>query len=177
METIIKNSIPAVKFESVERYFANCIEESIEALDECDFSGLEWYSDCSLDDYFTELEPLYTDNGEYIGDGFNMIFGKVVLNDDTRDDLEKAFENARECVYNSAMINFSERVWKEVKDYTPYPAGTECATNFQKWCECGEMNSRFDDDVQGIHIYKIYDNQLQKNVINVIFEDEKIYRY
>jgi hypothetical protein len=96
METIITTSIPAVKFNDVESYFANCLSESIAALDNNDFANLQWYADCTLEQYFAEMQELWTDEGEYLGEGFNMIFAKIVLNDDTRADLENAFNAARD---------------------------------------------------------------------------------
>lgn len=176
MEKIITTQIPSDKFADVRRYFSDCLYESIGALDSDDFELLEWYEDCSLDDYFAEKQELWTDKGEYLGEGFDMIFAKIVLNDDTRDDLENAFEQARNDEYESALEDFASRVWEEVKDYTPYDDDDPRSSNFAEWCQNGEMNSRFDDDVDGLHIYKIFTDSRKKNAINVIFADDKIYR-
>lgn len=110
METIITTSIPAVKFHDVVSYFANCLSESIAALDNNDFANLQWYADCTLEEYFVEMQELWTDEGEYLGEGFNMIFAKIVLNDDTRADLENAFNAARDKEFKEACANW-------VKDY------------------------------------------------------------
>lgn len=99
METIITKSVPAIHFDDVKAYFANCISESINALDNNDFASLAWYADCTLDDYFTEKEDLWSDEGEHLGEGFNMIFAKILLNDDTRADLENAFNAARDAEF------------------------------------------------------------------------------
>lgn len=177
MERIITTSIPAIDFDDVRNYFANCLSESIAALDSEDFEHLEWYENCDIDDYFVEKQQLWSDEGEYLGEGFSMIFAKIVLNDDTREDLERAFEEARDSEYESALESFAARYWDEVKDYTPYDEGDPRATDFDVWCQEGEMNSRFDDDEAGVHVYKMYTNSSEDTVINVIFADDKIYRY
>lgn len=175
-ETIITTSIPSDKFAEVRKYFSHCLSESIGALDSDDFESLEWYENCNLDDYFTEKQELWSDMGEYLGEGFDMIFAKIILNDDTRDDLENMFEQARDNEYESALEDFASHVWEEVKDYTPYNEDDPRSSNFDEWCQNGEMNSRF-DDVDGVHIYKIFTNSEKKTAINVIFADDKIYRY
>ena len=174
---IIKTSIPAEKYDGVVSYFAMCIGESIAALDNSDFASLEWYADCTLDDYFTEMPDLWSDEGEHLGNGFNMTFAKVILNDDTREDLENAFEKARESEYEEALERFSDRVWDEVKDYTPYDDDDPLSSDFEKWCEQGEMNSCFVDANVGVTIYKIWEDSSRKQAINVIFADGKMYRY
>lgn len=79
MEKIIRNSneISAFDNEKIEKFFADCIEESINALDSKDFDSLEWYEDCQLEDYYAEMEDLWSDEGEHLGNGFNMIWAKI----------------------------------------------------------------------------------------------------
>lgn len=177
MEKIITKEIQSTDFDSIRSYFNACLSESIGAIDKQDFEHLEWYADCSFDDYFTEIQEIWSENGEFLGNGFDMIFAKIILNDATRSILENLFEYAREFVYDQELENFASRAWEECKDYTPYDADDERATNFEKWCENGEMNSCFCNDVDGIVVYKIWENQERKQAINVFFCDDKIYRY
>ena len=181
MERIIinQNDITAIDEGKIERYFKDCLEESINALDSKDFESLEWYEDCALQDYFAEMPDLWTDNGEHLGDGFNMIWAKIIYNEDTENKLDELFENAREKVFNTAIEDFSDRLWEEVKDYTPYSEDNELSTNYEKWLEDGEMNSCFlsENEAAGHKIYKMYTNVNHDNCITVIFEDNRIYRY
>lgn len=109
MEKIIRNSNEISAFDKgkIEKYFADCIEESINALDSKDFDSLEWYEDCNLQDYFAEMQDLWSDEGEHLGNGFDMIWAKILYNEDTENVLDNLFENARKKVYNTAIESFS----------------------------------------------------------------------
>ena len=177
MEKIIKTSIASIDFDNIRKYFENSLTKRIAALDADDFSSLEWYADCTLDDYFTEVPELWSDEGERLGEGFDMIFAKIILNDETREDLENIFEEAREKEYNKAAENFANREWELCKDDTPYDDDDPRSYNFEKWCEDGEFGSYFLDSETGVKIHKIWETAEHKQAINVFFDDNIIYRY
>lgn len=113
MERIIKtnNEISVLDYANIETFFANCIGESIAALDSSSTDYVEylnWYEDCTIEDYFTEMPDLWTDSGEHLGEGFNMIFAKILYNKDTAKTLNRLFESARDKEYNAALTEYNE---------------------------------------------------------------------
>lgn len=148
----------------------NCVRDS--------FEDIEWYEDCRFQDYFQCLEEIWDENDNKVGEGLNFISFSLVINEANIEEIEEIFEEVRDKVYEEKLGEFSERCWEEHQYCTPYDKEDPRSYNFDKWCEEGEMNSRFDDDVDGIHIYKIWSNSLRNNAINVIYDEDGIlHRY
>jgi len=99
---IISNNINGFQFNELRDYMQNCIEESIAALDSSDTEHIEWYKDCEMEDYFAEWQEIW-DGDTKIGEGLDTLTHKFVLNDDTRDDFERAFEEARDEAYENKL--------------------------------------------------------------------------
>lgn len=173
----IKTKIESLDVETIKNYFYNALDESMYCVRDS-FEALEWYEDCRFEDYFNVLEEIWDDNDTKIGEGLNFISFSLIVNDDNRHELEELFEEVREKVYNEQIEAFSNRCWEEHQYCTPYNSEDVRSYDFGKWCEDGEMNSRFDDDVDGRHIYKIWSNSLKNNAINVIYDEDGIlHRY
>lgn len=161
--------------EQIATMFVDWIGESIGCVMDS-YDDLEWYEDCSFSDYFVELQEIFSDNDERLGEGLDFISFKVIVNEDTLPVLEEIFDAARSDAYESKMKDFASSLYDEVKDYSPYPEEDPCAYDFEEWCEKGEMNSVFVDET-GRRIYKIWENCLKRDCINVYIEDNKVYRY
>lgn len=172
----IKTTINAIEKEQICNMFADWIEESMTCVMDS-YENLEWYENCEFDDYFTELQEIYTDQDELVGEGLDFVSFKVVVNEETKPILEELFESAREKVYDIKMEQFADAFWEDAKDYTPYDDNDPRSYDFNRWCEDGEMNSYFVDDSIGRKVYKIFADSSKTNCINVIFDECKIYRY
>lgn len=172
----IITTINAIEKEQICNMFADWLEESMTSVMDS-YSNLEWYEDCEFDDYFTELQEIYTGQDELVGEGLDFISFKVVVNEETKTILEELFESAREKAYDNKMCDFADAFWEDAKDYTPYDDNDPRSYDFDRWCEDGEMNSYFVDVDRGIKVYKIWEDSSKTNCINVIFDEGKIYRY
>lgn len=100
MEKIIERELTAFEKTDLINYMESCISESMNCLDSTDIEHIEWYKDCTFGDYFNELQELWSDEGERLGYGIDMISAKIVLTDDNKEDFENCFEIARERAYN-----------------------------------------------------------------------------
>lgn len=109
--TIITDIISTMQFIELRDYMQNLISESMKALDSHDAKSVMWYRDCSLDDYFTEWQEIW-DGDVKVGEGIGTIAHKFVLNDDTRADFERAFEEAREAAYEEYV---NDRCMKRIE--------------------------------------------------------------
>ena len=107
--TIITENINSLQFIELRDCMQQCIEESMKALDSRDAESLMWYEDCSMNDYFYELQEIY-DDGTRVGEGIDTNSHSFVLNDDTRIDFENAFEQARDAAFESVMKDLGEKI-------------------------------------------------------------------
>lgn len=94
---IISKSIDSLTFHDLVNYFVYCLDESMSAVSDSK-EHLAWYKDCEIEDYFTEMQELWTDNDERLGEGFNIISAKIIYNEDTAADCKAAFLQARDQV-------------------------------------------------------------------------------
>ena len=83
-------SINTTLYVEVVSFFRNLLRESIQA---CAAENVIEYKTITIDDFYSDWDILDQD-GEDI-EGINIISDFIVLNDDTRADLERAFEEAR----------------------------------------------------------------------------------
>ena len=88
---MIITSINSILYVEVVSFFRNLIRESINT---CDKEGVIEYKTIAIDDFYSDWDILDQD-GEDI-EGIDIISDFIVLNDDTRTDLERAFEKARD---------------------------------------------------------------------------------
>lgn len=102
---IIEKNISTLEFIELRNFMQSCINESLHCL-AFNPEDIEWYKDCSMDDYFTEWTELWDDSGSKIGEGLDTIAHTFILNDDTRADFEKAFVQARDNAYNDYMTEY-----------------------------------------------------------------------
>ena len=125
----IITTINAIEKEQICNMFADWIEESMTCVMDS-YESLEWYESCDFDDYFTELQEIYTDQDELVGEGLDFISFKVVVNEETKPILEELFESAREKVYDIKMEQFADALlYEEVCEYL-------CPKNkFRQWQE------------------------------------------
>ena len=102
-------SINSILYLEVVSFFRNLLRESIQA---CAPEDVIEYKTITIDDFYSDWDILDQD-GEDI-EGINIISEFIVLNDDTRADLERAFEEARdeeveaffnECYYYTGQPN------------------------------------------------------------------------
>lgn len=103
----IITTINAIEKEQICNMFADWIEESMNCVMDS-YENLEWYESCDFDDYFAELQEIYTDQDELVGEGLDFISFKVVVNEETKPILEELFESAREKVYDIKMEQFAD---------------------------------------------------------------------
>lgn len=89
----IENALTALQFAELERFMFNVISESMKSLPPCGRKGVVWYKGCGFEDYFAELDEIWSD-GEFVGCGIDTVSNRFVLNDETRPDFERAFMNA-----------------------------------------------------------------------------------
>lgn len=66
-----------------------------ESIFTCPPEDRAWYKDCTMEDYFTWQE-IYDDNGEFLGEGLDVISAAYIINDETKADFEECFEQARD---------------------------------------------------------------------------------
>mgnify|MGYP006864373676 CR=1 FL=1 len=173
----IKTKIESLDVESIRNYFHKALDESMYCVRDS-FEDLEWYEDCRFQDYFQCLEEIWDENDNKVGEGLNFISFSLVIDETNIEEIEGIFEEVRDTVYAENMGAFSNKCWEEHQYCTPYDKEDTRSYDFDKWCEDGEMNSRFDDDVDGLHVYKIWSNTLRNNAINVIYDEDGIlHRY
>ena len=114
MNNIITKNIGAHEFEELCECIKECIRQSIH------YSGNEekisWFKDCTMDEYFYNLTDIYDEFDVKVGEGLDTIDHKFVLNDDTHEDFEKAFEQARDNAYEEAVMNAIDAI-QEVEDF------------------------------------------------------------
>lgn len=110
-------------------------------------------------------------------------FGEMTFNDFVErvenkysEDEEAEFYDILERVYDDKREVFADMAWEDLQYATPYDDDDERATDFLKWCEQGEFGSCFVAD-NGYKIYKIWEDGQGSDVINVMFADNKLYRY
>lgn len=106
---MITTSITSILYVEVVSFFRNLLRESIQA---CAPENVIEYKTITIDDFYSDWDILDQD-GEDI-EGINIISEFIVLNKDTRPDLERAFEEARdeeieaffnECYYYTGQPN------------------------------------------------------------------------
>ena len=67
-----------------------------------------------MEDYFQEWTEIWNNQDEKVGEGIDTIAHKFVLNDDTRADFERAFNDAK----SNAIDEYIESIQDEISDYT-----------------------------------------------------------
>ena len=116
---IITENINGLQFNELVVTMQTMIEESIACLwynDKKDYlSQLAWYKDCKMEDYFNVWTEIWDDEDGKIGEGLDTIAHKFVLNDDTRDDFESAFEQARDEAFEARLKEIAEEI-EEIDD-------------------------------------------------------------
>lgn len=113
METkIITENINGLLFNELRDCMQSMIVKSMKALDPHDSDYHDWYEDCTMEDYFHEWTEIW-DEDEKVGDGIDTIAHKFVLNDDTRADFERAFNDAK----SNAIDEYIESIQDEISDY------------------------------------------------------------
>jgi hypothetical protein len=158
--------------EELVNFIKNCMEESMRCVD--NLRDLEWYESCNMEDYFTEWTEIWDENDNFIGEGLDTIAHKYVLNEDTRNDFESAFNEAREDAYNTVYAEFSDKVYNSVSGNTQYPEDDERSHDFDAWASEGEHNSCFVDK-DGTYYYKI--REKDDDWVIVYFVDGLLLRY
>lgn len=94
---IISNNINAIQLNEVSDFMRRLILESLYSLEGLSDiqENVEWYKNCTMDEYFTEWVQIWDEDDDFIGEGLDTIAHKFVLNDDTRPSFMAAFEQAR----------------------------------------------------------------------------------
>lgn len=103
MNNFVKGNITAIQFNELRDFMQRMIEESMRMLDPHDTEHLMWYKDCTMQDYFQVWTELWDDEDGKVGEGVDTIAHKFVLNDETRSDFERAFEQARDDAFESVI--------------------------------------------------------------------------
>ena len=103
---IIKEKLTALQFNELEDFLQTVVlRESFATWAE---DKIEYLATVEMDDYFLPEYPEFeTDDGEYLGKGIDTISNKYILNDETRDDIVRAFNMARDAAYEE---------WKEERE-------------------------------------------------------------
>jgi len=165
----------SLKYNELFNEMKDWIIESINCLGYLE--DVERYEDISIEDYGI-VEDVWDDEGNMCGQGVNFINCSIILNEETEEQLNQMFEEARDEAYEGGLEEFASQIWDEVKDYTPYPEEDSRSYDFCEWVANGEPNSCFlsEDIAGGRRVYKIPYNQSKVNWVNVMFEDDKIYK-
>ena len=84
------------------------IEESIKAIEgtKDEQESFAWYKECKMDEYF-HWQELWN-NDVKVGEGIDTIAHKFILNDETRQDFEECFEQARDQAIENTKEYFGE---------------------------------------------------------------------
>lgn len=98
MKTIITENINSLQFIELRDYMQNMLKDSMKALDAHNVEDIDWYKDCTMNDYFQMWEEIWNDD-VLVGEGIDTIAHSFVLNDNTRTDFQNAFEQARNAAY------------------------------------------------------------------------------
>lgn len=172
---IYTKKVNSLKYNELFNEMKDWIIESIHCLDYLE--DVERYEDISIEDYGI-VGDVWDDEGNMYGQGVNFINCSIILNEETEEQLNQMFEEARDEAYESGLKGFASRLWDEVKDYTPYTEENPCSYDFDEWMANGEPNSCFlsEDIAGGRCVYKIPYNQSKSEWINVMFEDDIIYK-
>ena len=103
---VINSNISALSFNELRDFMRRLVYESLVSLDGLSNKEtlVELYETCSMDNYFTEWDLIWDDDGNLIGEGLDTISSNFILNDNTRADFEKAFNQAR----NAAISEYKE---------------------------------------------------------------------
>lgn len=88
---MITTSINSILYVEVVSFFRNLLRESIQA---CAPENVIEYKTITIDDFYSDWDILDQDGNEV--DGIDVISDFIILNDETRSDLERAFEEARD---------------------------------------------------------------------------------
>ena len=91
---IITNRLSSLEFIELRDYMLTCLEESMSA---CDENAIAWYEACDLENYFYELQDVY-ENDRLIGSGIDAFNHFFVLNEETKEDFDEAFRQAKDTV-------------------------------------------------------------------------------
>lgn len=103
------SSINSVIYVEIVSFFRNLLRESIQA---CAPENVIEYKTITIDDFYSDWDKCDEDGNDL--EGIDIISDFIVLNDDTRSDLERAFEEARdkeieafinECYYYTGQPN------------------------------------------------------------------------
>lgn len=105
----MKTTINSILYTEAVSFFRNLLQESIQA---CAKEHVIEYKTITIDDFYSDWDTFDLDGKDV--EGINIISEFIVLNDDTRTDLERAFEEARdeeveaffnECYYYTGQPN------------------------------------------------------------------------
>ncbi len=114
MANIITENINGIEFQELRDYMERMVYESMKALDPHDSDYHDWYEACTMEDYFQEWMEIWNDEDVKVGDGIDTIIGhKFVLNDGTRADFERAFNDAK----SNAIDEYIESIQDDISDY------------------------------------------------------------
>lgn len=164
-------NINSILYVEVVNYFRGLLKESIQA---CDKEDVITYKETTLEDYYGGCWDLYHQDGEDI-EGINIISEFIVLNDDTRSELERAFEQARdeefeafinECYYYTGQPN--------VLYADEFDAIEAADTDFRNDIAANNTARYFDEDCNETDAYREDFKKYTEEKIMPFYEVEQI---
>lgn len=164
MRTIVEMTF--LEREEVRNNFKEFIRESINAC--YSVADKAFYASCEFDDYFTELESVFDEDGDHLGEGIRCFGFTLLVTEENKSELEELFDQARSDVYEA----YSSEVYEELRQNTSYDDDDERSKDLSIWLEKGEINSSFLDDASGTRYYKMYKDENHTDVLCVSFDSE-----
>jgi len=165
MRTVV-NEMSWREEEEVRNNFKEFLRESLNACNSV--SDKFFYAGCEFDDYFQNLEEVYDEDGDHLGEGMSCFGFTLLVTEENKSKLEELFEQARNDVYE----DYSSKVYEELRENTSYDDEDERSKDFDLWLEKGEINSSFLDAASGIRYYKMYKDENHTDVLCVSFDSE-----
>lgn len=99
MKPIYITELSVDVFNKLQDFIQNRLREAMSVQ-----ADLSWYKDCAFSDFFVELDVIYDENDEKVGEGLDIVSAAIVLNEDTQSDFELAFEQARDVVLRNLQL-------------------------------------------------------------------------
>lgn len=165
MKMIIDRNISALEFIELRDYMQNCIWESLVSIDSHDTESIMWHEDCDMEDYFKMWQEIYDELGTKIGEGLDAIAHEFILNDDTRADFEKAFEQARYNAFEEKMEDVMSEILSYFEnDFEGFEELDENTDGYKMVCKYGDSTSFFDNN----HFY----HQMKRRLLQNYFSND-----
>lgn len=162
----IVNEMNWMQSQEVKNNFKEFLRESLNAC--TSVVDKTFYANCEFEDYFVDLEYVYDEDGNLLGEGIRCFGFTLLITEENKEEVIDLFDEARSDVYE----DYSSKAYEELRENTSYDDEDERSKDFELWLEKGEINSSFLDAASGTRYYKMYKDENHTDVLCVSFDSK-----